>query len=632
MRKVLGLSLLVLVQACSSGSDGVEKDEEPIVVLEDLCVEARGFAPGMIAFRDVSEAWGLKEIQANGTRISVADIDGDGLPDVYVRSAGSDDFSQEGTRRTWLLRNAGGKFEDVTQSSGIVTARDGSGAGRPAEVTVFGDVNNDGWIDAVSAFSQDGTSVEGAEVLYNQGDGTFRLGESKPAFHGGQVATTVGGLTLTDFDRDGLLDLWVGHGAVDGAPMQDRLFRQLAGGAFEDVTVEQGLRTEVWSAVSSLNAALSHSNAWSTAACDLNGDGTPELLAASYGRAPNHLWLGGDAGYTNHSVASGYAFDENQDWTLSHGARCFCQANPTAEGCATAAAPEFSCQGARGWNHDFDRQPFRLGGNSGTTVCADINNDGHLDLVTTEIVHWDVGANSDPSDILINDGQANFTRVGQELGLVKERTSVSWDDGDITAVVFDFDNDGRNDILIASTDYPGTRAHLYWQRADGTFQLLTRFEGIDMKSAHGVVVADFDGDGDLDILIGHSANRCSSGDHCYPAGERHVRLFENVVGQKSNRVQLQLEGGEGSNRSAIGARVTLKRGDQVQVQEVGGGHGHYGLQNEQMLTFGLGSDCEAEVTVRWPDAALSEETFQVQAGYLYRFSQGSGEAAVLNRR
>lgn len=100
MRKVLGLSLLVLVQACSSGSDGVEKDEEPIVVLEDLCVEARGFAPGMIAFRDVSEAWGLKEIQANGTRISVADIDGDGLPDVYVRSAGSDDFSQEGTRRT----------------------------------------------------------------------------------------------------------------------------------------------------------------------------------------------------------------------------------------------------------------------------------------------------------------------------------------------------------------------------------------------------------------------------------------------------------------------------------------------------------------------------------------------------
>lgn len=628
MRRKLLLCLL-LVQACSSGSEG-KKDDAVGVLLEDRCVTPSGWKPGVAAFKDVSEVWGLTEIQPVGSRISVADIDGDGLPDVFVRRAGRDDFGANGNRNTWLLRNVGGKFEDVTESSGIVAARTDKTLGRPAEVAVFGDVNNDGHVDVVTAISHDGSSVEGAEVLYNQGDGTFKLGE-KTAFHSGQVATTVGGLSLTDINRDGLLDVWIGHGATNGSPQQDRLFVQDANGGFKDVTVEQGVKTEGWT-LDALNAGRAHSNAWSAAACDLNGDGTPDLLAASYGRAPNHLWLSGVAGsatYSNYSIASGYAFDENQDWTLSHDARCFCEANPSSAGCDKAAAPEFSCPGARGWDPETGTQPFRLGGNSGTTVCADINNDGYLDLLTTEIVHFDVGGNSDPSDILLNDGNATFKRVGKELGLVKPRTSAMWDDGDITAAVFDFDNDGRNDILIASTDYPGTRAYLYRQRADGTFQLLTKVEGIDMKSAHGVVVADFDGDGDLDIMIGHSANRCSSGDHCYPAGERHVRLFENTMGQDSNWVQLRLEGGEGANKCAIGARVTIKRGDQVQVQEVGGGHGHYGLQNDMMLSFGLGNDCEAEVTVRWPDEALSEETFFVQSGYRYRIVQGE-KASVLN--
>lgn len=593
--------------------------------LPSLCVaNARGWQNGQSAFKDVSEAWGLKAINPIGSRISVADVDGDGLPDVFVRRAGRDNF-EENTRVTWLLRNTGNGFEDITQSSGIVSPRLTPPLGRPAEVAVFGDMNNDGHIDAVTAASNDGTGFEGMEVMYGQGDGTFVLGPLMP-FHRGQTAVTVGGLTLTDVNRDGLLDVFIGQGAVANVPQQDLLFRQTPSG-FEDATASLGLTTSDW-VLDALNTARAHTNSWSTAACDLNNDGTPDLLSASYGRAPNHLWRSSVEGYLNLSIASGYAFDNNQDWTLSHGARCYCQANPTATDCNLAPDPLYSCAGARAWNHDRDRMPFRLGGNSGTTVCADLNNDGALDLVTTEIVHSDVGGNSDPSDILINDGLGIFTRPGHELlGLTKPRTGNSWDDGDITAAVFDFDNDGRNDILIASTDYPGTRAHLYWQRPDGTFQRMVTTEGIDMLSAHGVVVADFDQDGDLDILIGHSANRCSLGEHCYPAESRHVRLFENTIGNQSNWVQLRLQGSGGTNRAAIGARVTVRRGDVVQVQEVGGGHGHYGLQNDLLLHFGLGTDCTAEVTIRWPDANLTEQTVTLQAGYQYTVVRGEEPVA-----
>jgi hypothetical protein len=101
-----------------------------------------------------------------------------------------------------------------------------------------------------------------------------------------------------------------------------------------------------------------------------------------------------------------------------------------------------------------------------------------------------------------------------------------------------------------------------------------------------------------------------------------VRYFENVLGDGGNWVKLHLTGGEGTNRAAIGARVEVRTGDRLQVQEIGGGHGHYNIQHDLALTFGLGPACEAEVTVRWPDAALTTERFTVQSGHRYEVRQG----------
>lgn len=612
------------------------------------------WAPGTAAFRDASADWGLTESGAFGQRISVADLDGDGWADLSVRAAGTtiatggDDFSTDGARRSWLFRNSQDEdgrrvFVDTTQASGLVATRGGADAdaGRRIDLVIWGDVNNNGHLDAFTAYDKGySNSADTAEIMLNNGDGTFDLGALENAPRNAGLPDSPGGASFVDFDRDGNLDLWVAQYAASGTRLQDQLFKGDGTGKFVEVTESAGLSTAGWSNPDVINAAGAHSAAWGAAACDLNGDGNPDLLASSYGRAPNHLWASerdedGAVSFRNESVASGYAFDARDDWTDNESARCYCKLNRGAEDCADVPEPQFiACNSAADafrWDHAYDRENFRLGGNSGTTVCADLNNDGWMDLLTTEIVHWDVGSSSDPSEVLYNlqDEALRFERPGNEAtGLTREHDRIDWNDGDISAAVFDFDNDGRKDIYIGSTAYPGARGLLWHQKVDGTFEAVSLADGIDHKSSHGVGIADFNRNGALDIVVGHSRSRCGSGDHCYAPEDAHVRIFENKIGQNNNWLQIALKGGEGTNSAAIGARVTVETEELTQTSDVGGGHGHYGIQHELAQHFGLGAACKAVMTVRWPDAELSEQTFILPAGHRYTLTQGGVPVVV----
>ena len=602
------------------------------------CAPVFGWDGTTPAFAEQTSAAALDTIDAQGTRISAVDFNGDGHTDLVLRRAANrgDDFSDGGTRGVWLLANNGqGGFEDVTQSSGFVQMRSpAQDKGRPVESVAWADIDNDGDLDAVTTTfeaSPDRVTGEDTEIVLNDGDGSFSLIDlaKNPLRRDG--ASNRGGLAFTDFDLDGDVDLWVGNGSAQDGPEQDELWRNDGDAGLTNVTDAMGMTTKAWSQISDLNQAKAHTNSWGVGACDLNNDGKPELLSASYGRAPNHLWrsqssLTGAQTYANHSLASGYAFDDRQDWSDNESARCHCKINPTDPGCDNIPAPRIACStqaDAFRWQHQYDRNAFRLGGNSGTTVCADLNNDGWMDLLTTEIVHWDVGTSSDPSEVLYNnaDGSITFTRPGNDAtGLTRVNESATWDNGDITAAVFDFDNDGRLDIYIGSTDYPGTRGWLYRQNKDQTYSPIALDLGIDHKSSHGVGVADFDNDGDLDIVVGHSRNRCSSGDHCYPEG--HARYFENRAGLANNWLQLDLTGGPGSNRAAIGARVVIETDELTQTRIVDGGHGHYGIQHDLRVHAGLGSACGAKVTITWPDAARTTQTLTLQANKRYAVTQG----------
>ncbi|MCA9553984.1 MAG: CRTAC1 family protein, partial [Myxococcales bacterium] len=469
----------------------------------------------------------------------------------------------------------------------------------------------------------------------NDGQGHFQLGPEDSGLRRVGDADIVAGATFVDADRDGNIDLWVGQhnyapaGTNDTIFKQDYLYKGDGAGRFSDITAQAGLTTVDWENLDDVDMGLAHSRAWSSLACDLNDDGAPELLAASYGRAPNHLWQGsltgdGALSFTNRSVVSGYAYDDDFTWQDNEFARCYCQRFSFAEGCDEVGPPRITCS-SQNWSHTTDRRPFRLGGNSGTTVCADVNNDGAMDLLTTEITHWWAGSGADQSELLLNTGEAEvrFTRPGQAAtGLTRTHSGVAWDQGDMTAAVFDFDNDGWPDVYIGASDYAGNHGLLFHQTEAGKFEAVPITEGIDHHRSHGIGVADFDGDGDLDLVLGHSRARCDATlpDDCYPT--RQVRMFENTYGQGGNWVQLDLQGGEGTNRSAIGARVEVSAGGVTQTQEVGGGHGHYGIQHQRVLHFGLGAACEAEVTVRWPDRSLTTQTFRVVAGHRFKVVQG----------
>ena len=602
-RRVMLLLSLILV-AC-------KKDEVE-------CARSVAWEEGQAIFVEKTNDWNLGDIQATGTRISAVDFDGDGWTDLFIRKDGSADDFTSGTRSSWLLRNTGaGSFEDVTESSGIRTARN-SDLGRPGQVVAFGDVDNDGDLDVYTGYNVGETSVETSELLLNDGSGKFTL-TSEDNLVRETMVDQPSGASFVDIDHDGNLDLWLAQASSE----QDRLFKGLGNGDFTDITSDYSLITKPWSAVADLNQGLSHSNAWSALACDLNNDGYSELLAASYGRAPNHLWLSsGGSDFSNESVVSGYAFDENQNWSDNESARCWCLWNPTDDDCDGVLEPELTaCNSDEGlrWDHRYDREPFRLGGNSGTTICADLNNDGWMDLLTTEIVHWDVGASSDGSEILINmkDSDVVFERPGNEsTGLTRTHDIVAWNDGDITGTVFDFDNDGRKDLYIGSTDYPGARGLLYHQNEAGNFSAVPLDKGIDHTRSHGVAIADFDRDGDLDMVIGHSSGRCD--DDC--PDSFHARLYENQLGS-GNFLQVELQGTT-SNAAAIGARVEVTTEDGVtQVQEVGGGYGHYGAQNDLALHFGLDGACEAEVKVHWPDSGNTTDSYSILAGSRYILKQ-----------
>lgn len=190
-------------------------------------------------FKDVSEESGACPVQFGGRSVAVVDYDGDGWLDLLVGEDPHPGYNGSPTKSTRLFRNLGHlRFEDVSCRAGIPPDVPGLGV-------AAADVNNDSWPDLFIAAS-DGGNV----LLLNDGRGQFRVDEQARrvfAWSDARGDNMVCGIAFGDVNRDGWLDAVLGqhYDHPWRSPVFNRLYAnrgvQQGRAVFEDVTEQVGL-------------------------------------------------------------------------------------------------------------------------------------------------------------------------------------------------------------------------------------------------------------------------------------------------------------------------------------------------------------------------------------------------------
>ncbi|MBI1791040.1 MAG: CRTAC1 family protein [Acidobacteria bacterium] len=483
-------------------------------------------------------------LESTGNGVAIFDFDGDGFNDVFIANGTTLDRNG-GKPTSHLYRNDGrGHFTAVSEEAGFT--KEGWAQGVCA-----GDYNNDGRTDLLVTYY-------GSNVLYkNLGNGKFADATREAGL---PVSGTRwgAGCSFTDYDRDGHLDLFVANYvdldlAKTPKPGQDPTCN------WKGLPVMCGPR-----GLPMASNALYHNN----------GDGTFSDVSRAAGIGQPGYGLGvAAADFDNDGWPDIYVACDQTPSRLYHNLR----------------NGKFEERGVEaGVAYNFDG---RLQSGMGLAV-ADYDGDGFLDIAKTNF-------SGDLTSLYRNEDGRFFSDVSREAGLGVNQL-LGW------GVLFlDVDGDGRRDLVIANGHiYPeldraqvGERYRqktlLYRNLGNGRFADITRMAGPafePLRPARGMAAGDLDGDGYPEIVI-VNMNETPS-------------LLKNTRAAY-NRVTVRLVGAK-SNRSAIGARVTLEAGGRRQVDEVMSGGSFYS-QNDLTLYFGLGTASAIDrLQVRWPSGSVQE--------------------------
>ena len=613
-------------------TDGLDNDQDGYTDCDDFDCSRTKAVAGCV--QDPPHCPEREEVPSNalGFRIAGADLDGDEYVDLISITGGG---NARGMHRVYMNRpdpdKPGKRIFIERFDSGIGSNRRDI-ACRSTAFHSAGDLDNDGDVDLYAAVyvSQLTDLLDRQEVLLNDGTGHFSLveGESSLATIESPAETAA---VWFDYDRDGILDLYIGnwyeHYGKSLDSLQDELWKGHGDGSFTRVTDQAGLTQ-----LAGTGSHENHKPTYGLTHCDVDGDGWQDILEAAYGRQWNDLWLNrGDGTFSNIGESSNYDADALTDFSDAQFYLCYCRDNP--DDCApNMPSPSVNCS-SRGWSND-DEAPFRQNGNTFGAYCGDYDNDGDLDVLLAEITHGWAGSASDRSMILQNDGQTGtdltFTRLmPEESGVNREWSGVNWNEGDTHAAWFDYNNDGLLDVLINAAPYPDDRIYLFRQRANHSFSEMALGANLKQGNVHAPVLADYDLDGDVDMITAVAPGSVSG----YPRAQ--MFLFENQLGQLNNwsRISLQGKGApDGANRQGIGARVTVTSGSLTQLREVKSSAGQNGQQDETALTFGFNHRCDdLTIQVRWPNSQGTVQTFEgVRANYRLLLIEGEPEPVYLD--
>ncbi|HXA17940.1 MAG TPA: CRTAC1 family protein [Thermoanaerobaculia bacterium] len=523
-----------------------------------------------------------------GSGIAAEDVNGDGFIDVLVLS---------GSGNALYLGDGKGHFTDVTESSGLNWKRSDGRPGEPRQ-PIIADFDNDGLPDIFITYADDDH-----RMYKNLGNARFEDVTARTNLGGKGL---VGGpATAFDFDKDGLLDLYIGyfgdyiHGVLptfarrnmNGLP--NKLFRNKGNFVFEDVTAGSGVDNTGWA------QAVNH--------VDFDGDGWEDLIC------------GNDFG--------------SNSWYRNLG------------------------------NGKFEDVSSKIGTDKPSYTMnigiADLNRDGFPDVYISNIVTMDKDekyvlpdartrlkfnpqkmANMrvvEANDLWTSnakDGKLVSYAQSDAIGRGYKSTGWSWG-----ANFFDFDNDGDDDLYLVNgmneyavyssvnpyfTDSSGQQrqaivpvaekeAPVFFVNRNGKLEEQSAQSGADpLGNARAVVMFDMDGDGALDMMVNNFNG---------PA----MLYKNNSAGNGNHWIKIRLTGdpSKGVTRDAIGAKILVDTAHLKNLwREVFSTIGYLtSPPKEQHL--GLGSDTRADVTVIWPSG--DRQTFKgLAADHTYRINQVTG--------
>jgi enediyne biosynthesis protein E4 len=542
------------------------------VAIANLLLVAQGKVPTFtdvtsaagIKFTHVSGAFGKKYLpETMGAGGAFLDADGDGWQDLLLVN-GTTWPGRPASRAVMALyrNNQNGTFTDVTASAGLAQPMYGLGV-------AAADYDNDGRVDVY-------VTALGKNRLFRNLGG-LKFADVTDAAGVGDLGFSASAAWL-DYDRDGRLDLFVANYVewtietdrfctLDGKTksyctpeaykgQSSTLYRNRGNGTFENTTARAGLKDP---SAKALGVAL----------IDYNGDGWLDLFVSN-DTQPNRLYENKRNGtFADVAVSAGVAFNE---------------AGVARAGMGTDAG-----------DYDGSGRPSLVIGNFSNEMMALYNNEGN--------------------GLFTDDAPASTIGKASMLKLT------------FGAFFFDFDLDGRLDIFAANghvADDIGTaQPRITHAQTPLLFRNLgsRRFEEVAAASgkalqepmvARGAAYGDYDGDGDLDVLV--------------TVNNGAARLLRNDGADSQGRLRLRLRGAA-ANRDAIGASARVTHGSSVSPWLMVKTGSSYCSQSELPLTFGLAAaKAVSKIEVKWADGK-TETLAGADANQLLTIEQGKGVVA-----